>query len=570
MTTMKLEILIIGLIVLAVALSGCIQPAVCGNGICENGENESNCTPDCKASSGDCQDGTTEGKCSETSPLICRNGELVPECKVCGCLTNLFSCGNNGDCTKKELTAPNYDCTFCQGFCYVRDKLTKSHCTSDGRYFEWRLDEENGEFQGKQCNSDNDCIPPEGHGSTFKCIENHCLNDIFSLLSYNGIGIKLDYPRNVSDSFVFKITATNNGSTPVKVRIADVRGSKYTADYGEDEAGFDSTKEIASASSEKFEITIPKFKDNTYAGEVQFGLFFPERNASFYFSSIGQGPIIASFACKESEMQTCGNLKYCKETAVCKDNTLYPSNMAPSCMKNSDCMGSSDVCVNYTCRGDGVPKDFRPKLDKTNKIGIFTPFIFDDDQKYSQARNQKRQELRNLASSATAWANSERSFWNAKNNFSLDFSVIEKECRFTTQEYIRFLKSCNGIRECEEKFLAECGIDKSYDVIARIAIFEEGLSDQEIIVELTRLGYTLNGFSLGDIVVAGYGMQDNKPLISLLLHETLHSFGEKDLYQAGGGSFFQEGNCNLFKGNGHFDKDPHLCDWEAKMIGWKD
>ena len=63
----------------------------------------------------------------------------------------------------------------------------------------------------------------------------------------------------------------------------------------------------------------------------------------------------------------------------------------------------------------------------------------------------------------------------------------------------------------------------------------------------------------------------------ILIHEILHSFGEKDIYPLGQGAPYQLLNCflygrahtthsgtpNLFTLNGE-----HLCPYEAKTIGW--
>lgn len=46
---MRKEILLVGLLAFAIAVSGCIEPVepVCGNGVCDQGETPSTCSQDC-------------------------------------------------------------------------------------------------------------------------------------------------------------------------------------------------------------------------------------------------------------------------------------------------------------------------------------------------------------------------------------------------------------------------------------------------------------------------------------------------------------------------------------------
>ncbi len=44
-----------------------------------------------------CSDGTPYGQCSETKPLYCDNGTLVPKCSICGCDAG-YVCNVSGEC----------------------------------------------------------------------------------------------------------------------------------------------------------------------------------------------------------------------------------------------------------------------------------------------------------------------------------------------------------------------------------------------------------------------------------------------------------------------------------------
>lgn len=54
-----------------------------------------------------CDDGTKDTLCSTTLPLVCVGGELVPQCKVCGCSSN-NDCLVNGSCVYRlaSIQAP--------------------------------------------------------------------------------------------------------------------------------------------------------------------------------------------------------------------------------------------------------------------------------------------------------------------------------------------------------------------------------------------------------------------------------------------------------------------------------
>lgn len=91
-------ILVIALVVVVILLSGCIRPPVCGNSICEKGENYDNCPQDC-------QQQATHSKC--------KNQQCV---RVQG--TGVDECRNDIDCIQPVEThweCQNQQCVEVQG-----------------------------------------------------------------------------------------------------------------------------------------------------------------------------------------------------------------------------------------------------------------------------------------------------------------------------------------------------------------------------------------------------------------------------------------------------------------------
>ncbi|MFA4855111.1 MAG: hypothetical protein WC634_00810 [archaeon] len=560
---MKKEFLLVSLLVAALALSGCIQQPVCGNGACEAGENQQNCMEDCKLTDANCSDGTTDGSCSITNGLLCNNGKLEMNCEKCVC-TPLIAC-SGGNCGKRNVAEANYNCTFCNGFCFATDSRLKSMC-ENSVFYEWNP--ENGE--GKSCLTDQDCTLRDYP----RCVKNVCLQ---SLLHEYPTKIAVSYPRYVQQNkpFSFKVDVENTTTTQLTFRLFDVFTSYYNQQ--DKKIGFDEYKEIAPKSKASFEITSPGLDEVSAASTVFFRYNMQQDRqiyGSFGWESFEHGPIIVG-TCPESETEICGDLKYCPKDrlGICSNGIFYPVEPGTACSTNSDCESGLSVCLNHSCRATNTQYGLNPYIK--NEVGILGIFIYNDNAKFEIEKKTKNADLKWLTDSANAWVKSERAYWNATNDFDLEFTAIEKECKLDKKQYLELFKSCESgeTRNCTEKELAACGIEQKFDVIAMHEFFEEGLLDQEITDELIRIGYPGSaGLNEGNIVRFSYNTGDEGKTNSVLIHETLHSFGEQDLYITNKqyNSLYQERNCNLYNAIwSAFDNNPHLCELEAKLIGWK-
>ena len=102
---------------LAILLSGCIQPPVCGNGICEIGETQT-CPEDCFVSicgNGVCEAGETPlncpEDCKETPECIKEGGTGTSSVdKCCAGLTEVGNCTGDGQTCG---CGPGFICTYC-------------------------------------------------------------------------------------------------------------------------------------------------------------------------------------------------------------------------------------------------------------------------------------------------------------------------------------------------------------------------------------------------------------------------------------------------------------------------
>lgn len=516
-----------------------------------------------------CSDHTISGSCSTQSPLYCNsNGQLINNCNICGCASNIMQCVNN-QCIRRVISSPNYKCTFCQGFCYTNDGNTVSVCTTDNKYFEWPKDELS-DFDGKICQYNSDC---SGTYAAAKCINGRCVTDLFDHPWGFPIVITPSYPRSVSlnQNFNYIINIKNLGSTPLDITVYNPSRARYIDnDNTENDLliNYNVKKTIQPNSEESFTILVPGFNSYTDNGQVRVNIKVGDTDLTYKYNIL---PPINVY--NPTSSKNCGNLIYSDKNGLCINNILYPTGY-PTCLSNNDCQGD-DVCINYNC----IPPQWvvSPKFDTTHKVGIIPVFIYDDSAWVNQIKDQRTSELISLAKSASDWFNQERLYQNAQNNFNVNYEFY-KSCSFSKQTYLALLKQCQdntfsgGV--CDKQILTQCSIDfTKYDVIAETYYYEPTMDLSNFYADWTRIGYLgVSGINFGNLL--SFGLQDSNGIkdMGVLIHETLHSFGEIDLYTYYGvsNSAYQERDCILYRAGWNlFKKFPHLCDFEAKLIGWK-
>ena len=98
---MKKLVLLIALFAVAIALSGCVQPPICGNGICELGESQT-CDQDCATSI--CGNGIVE-KGEECDQSLCGPGL---ECSDCTCIIVEPNCSWSASACVEASECPGF------------------------------------------------------------------------------------------------------------------------------------------------------------------------------------------------------------------------------------------------------------------------------------------------------------------------------------------------------------------------------------------------------------------------------------------------------------------------------
>jgi hypothetical protein len=384
-----------------------------------------------------------------------------------------------------------------------------------------------------------------------------------------GIPIKItpNCPLSVplNQDFEYNVMVENQGQTPLTVRIYQVMRKQHDA-YASQKyqlaVSYDTSKTIAPHSQETFSILIPGFDETTFDASVSLELGVGGQTPTY------KQDIIAKINTYDPHDETaCGGRHYTKGDAICKEGILYPVYPGKACLQNSDC-ASSGVCIDYAC----IQYYSILNPDRAYSVGIVPVFIYDDET-WLQEKNKRESELQQLAQRTTQWFADERVFQEAASNFEVGYRYY-MSCSLSKAEYLETLKTCNDLRSCDKEILANCGVDFfKYDIVAETYYYQPNVDYTQLYPEWRRIGVVgVAGINFGDFL--SFGLSDEKGIkdMGALIHETLHSFGVFDLYTSDGwaNSPYQQRDCNLFRANwAGFKKTPHLCDLEAKLIGWK-
>lgn len=416
----------------------------------------------------------------------------------------------------------------CGGFCYAT--------AFNGKCFDGYFAESS---TSKACSDDNDC------SSGNICNNNH----VCESNTDNSISLSIEVPESVpiSSMFNIKVIVRNKLDKPQTITIEPL--------------WYPATSQYKNV---KEDITLAPFETRSLSYEIKSGQY------KTFIGSIGinlqngrvQSKPIVTFDPSETN-EKCGNkISKIIDSAVCKDNILYPTSPFILCKSDNECNNGKcieNVCINYY---DQL------KPDKSYKVTIVPIFIYDDDKIYSSDKNSILSSINNVIDYGNNWFVSEKSYWQTNSQFTVKYT-LGKECRLTKIQYKNLLNQAptNDYGQTFSKsLLSQCNVNlEANSLVGLYELWQNGLKDQNIDNGLIKIGRTLptnygNVFTLINII-------DN----DVLIHETLHSFGEKDLYLLNGvfGANYQWNDCLLYKTrSGLFLKHPHLCNFEASIIGW--
>lgn len=409
----------------------------------------------------------------------------------------------------------------CGGFCYAT--------AFDGKCFNEYFAESSG---SKICSYDNDCLPNQ-LCNNYICVEG----------TRKTVSIAIETPESIpiKSMFDIKITIKNNLD---KLQTVTIEPYWYPP-----ELDYTPVKESITLEPLQTKLLNYKIKGGSYKTFI----------GKVVINGIYSKPIIVYDPSEVTEK--CGNKIYNALKAVCKDNVVYPIysfNMCGTekecsgrCICNGDCV--ENVCINYNY--------FKP--DKPYKVIIVPIFIYDDDKVYNSDKINVITNLENSLKQSNSWFISEKKYWQTNSPFMIEFQ-LEKECRITKNQYKKLLKKDNDGATFTNDILSLCGVDLHNKPVGVYEYWQKDLKDQEITNEIMRINRLLST-NYGDI----FFLAD----MGSLIHETLHSFGEKDLYLINGifGVEYQWRDCFLYQGGfagDKFSKRPHLCNFEASIIGW--
>jgi len=507
-----------------------------------------------------CNDGTKYGECSWDRPKYCDNGNLINNCSLCGCPSSLFyDCQIDESCKKKIYDYPNCRGIICNGFCYT--SRYEMNCIEDSFI---GADPHIPEL--RPCRDDSVCKPYVYNERTIKtfCDEATHRCDPYGI---GGIDVELKTPEsaliNSEFSFTLSIANKNDYSMDFQINPPDFHnqvGALCSEDGTELCYRYKNESDIR-------QITLDPQQQRNLVYKIKTGdpSMISQIIIGSNFFDIFSNPIIVYDPSKSTEK--CGNKIYNKGSqAICIDDILYPIQYCPrekcrfrGCYSNDDC--DSGICFDHFC----VPvylDDFEP--DKFYKIPVIPLYLSRGASEINEQKKNVSMIIKKMINNANEWFKNEKNYWNTANNFSVEYDLVD--CDIGRNDYLKFLKESKGIKQALNNITKKCLLDKrEYPIVAFVYVYGKEF-DQELANEMSKGGITAAaGHNYGDFITTGYDSY------SVLIHETLHSFGMFDIYDHRGtyAANYHFRDCLLFRARwDQFEENPHLCSIEAFVIGW--
>lgn len=373
--------------------------------------------------------------------------------------------------------------------------------------------------------------------------------------------IEITFPQyvNMDSEYALKFDFKNEGTAATDYQISKIQ-------TGDKETIINQNYKIAAGESKIVSVRAlapsnPGFQKNIflYQGDMQ---------SAIYMHLIVLDP--------NQDILSCGDKKYNKDFAICKDNALYPT-LFPSCYDDADCAKYPDrnKCLANTCyERAGVYKDWE---DKEYAIEVIPLYINVGGSSSEPNKEAKKQAMDLKINKLNDWFIKEKEFWGFNGKFNIKWSSADY-CTFDSlNEFVDLMEETKTQDELYATIRSRCGnLSKDMHGVYYIwSTVTPGIGTQFKRYNAAKENY---------VKAAGLSL-DNGKLFSfdsdflVLLHETLHGFGANDMYQHDAdfkgtayGQYYQWNDCQLYNQNPQpsvWEKEPlpHLCVLEAEAIG---
>jgi len=463
-----------------------------------------------------CADGTLHGQCSTNKPKYCDNGSLISECSLCGCPSGQ-ECQGDGSCKITEednFCGEYYGGVVFDGFCFTDfDKTVFDDPRAENGILKYTPDGSNVERV-------------IGYPASIKVVD-------------FGVNFDLD------------ITLENKGQSSETIRFNNFEIFIYNVE----ELNIDEQYTVQAGETKNIEIAISLPEINARPNVSRF-IRFDDNSESYSIERIifywDYNPFSEEFL----NVEECGGREYVKNQGVCYDDTLFPSIEGLSCQSDNDCLGYGEGmeefrCYEYTCL-DMSDYYIIGSRNKEYEVGILPLYVTDDDNQYNAMRNAVNNQLDEIIPEMENWFSNEKLFWGVYDLFNFDYFKINDSCRMTHAQFQEIHPVQGHMPESELREIEDQCIDnKNYDILI-ISIQRDDYWDPT---------FTGAGINYETIIASALNHRT-------IIHETLHSFGEHDIY---GVESYQWGNCYLYNANTGGDWNegmPHLCKFEAMQLDW--
>ncbi|MBD3259398.1 hypothetical protein GF371_02080 [Candidatus Woesearchaeota archaeon] len=507
-------------LLIAILVSGCTQEQVVEDAV--------TIQPDCTGCLGD--QTCVAGECVDPTCSECQYIENHI-CVDYGCCTNLV-CDDNNPKTEDVCLNPTTKASKCENtkiitnLCedYYSGEVCDGFCFAD---LTWQCEVQNGKRVEQQ----------------------------------GDLNIEMTFPQyvNANSEYTLTFKLENKGTGTAEYNIKKIQTGDLDTFIN---------KDYTIASGETKEVKVKALAPSNPGFQKSILLYSGDIQSMIYMHLIVIDP--------NKAVLNCGDKKYNKEYAICKDGVLYPT-LYPSCYDDSDCTKypDKDKCLANTCylRG-GAYKDWE---DREYEVEVIPLYINVRGSSSEPNKISDKQKIDKSIKKLNEWFLKEKDFWGFAGDFNIKWSSADY-CTFNNiDEFVDLMEETGDQNKLYSAIRERCG-DLNKDMHGVYYIWSTGTPGSDS--EFDRYKEAKKNY----VKSAGQSLDDGKvfvfyPDTLTILHETLHGFGADDLYHyddnfesTGYGQYYQWNDCLVFNQNpqaSEWEKEtmPHLCVLEAEAIG---